>query len=92
VADLDEVWTWTAHRHGVNQADKYIEFLFAGVYELANSKRHRPVPLKRDCFYEILRWPNARDGHVVVYDLAADESRLTVLRVFHTKQNWGAQL
>ena len=40
--DLESIWTYTVRQWGVEQADRYIDFLTAAFVELANAPKTAP--------------------------------------------------
>ena len=91
VNELHDIWRWNAQQYGVVHADKYLGFLTDAIAKLASMhERGRAVPSRPDLRYIIVRRRAKGHGHVAVYNY--DDRELHLLHVFHTAQNWQAQL
>lgn len=91
LADLDQIWESNAERYSADRADRYLDFLRAGILELVEDPhRGRAVP-ERERYRYIVRKRRSRGaGHVVVYEVIED--RIEILGVFHTSQDWQGKL
>jgi plasmid stabilization system protein ParE len=87
--ELREIWQWNAERHGPSHADEYLQFLIAAIESLARPDAiGRPVPNRPNLRYILMRRRIGGHGHIAVYEI--EEERTTVLRIFHTAQDWQA--
>lgn len=90
-ADLLGIWHWNALEYGEKRADSYVEFLLEAVQKLAASPQIGP---------EVSDYPGLRrylvkrrsrgHGHLVFYRVAG--SRLEVIHIYHTAQDWQGRL
>jgi plasmid stabilization system protein ParE len=88
---LREIWEWNAERYSPSHADAYLQFLTTTIESLAQPDfPARPVPGRPGVWYLLIRRRTGGHGHVAVYEVA--DNRVTVLRIFHTAQDWQAVL
>jgi plasmid stabilization system protein ParE len=91
VGALREIWEWNAEGHTPSHADAYLQFLATGIESLAvPDAAGRPVPGRPEVWYRLIRRRPGGHGHIVVYRVA--NNRVTLLRIFHTAQDWQAAL
>jgi toxin ParE1/3/4 len=86
LADLDDIWRFTAERWSLNQADRYIDDLVR-VFEtialfptLARERAEFSPPVRIQ----------SHEGHLVIY--LVTEGEVVVLRVLGGRQDWLAIL
>ena len=85
--DLDEIWRWNARQHGAGHANEYLAFLRRAIDELATTHAQgRVVDGRPDLPHRTVRHRSRGHAHVPVYHV--DGTMVTVVRVFHTAQNW----
>lgn len=86
--DLWSIWSFNVDRYGLERADRYVAFLREGIARLAAEydlgRRVEDSPSLRTMAF---RRRMGGDGHIVVYEVDLDAERITVLHVFHTKQD-----
>lgn len=88
---LREIWLWNADRYGPEHADGYLRFLENAIGTLARPEvAGRPVPGRPDLRYLPFRRRAGAHGHVIVFHAAGDQ--VTVLRLFHTAEDWQSSL
>lgn len=79
-ADIDEIWDYSAHRWGPDQADHYTDALRDACHALARGTKHgRPAEVLPD-FQKYLC------GSHVIYFLDSPD-RLDVIRILHQRQD-----
>lgn len=81
VADLDDIWAYTAERWSAGQAKGYLTGLNGSLMLLC---QHPEIARLHD-FTPPLRIFRFR-SHLVVFQ--ADESTLDVIRILHMRSNW----
>lgn len=82
IADLDDIWRYSAERWSLERADRYIDEMvraFELVASIPTLARERPE------FKPPVRI-HAHQSHVIVYALGADE--VIILRVLGGRQDW----
>ena len=91
--ELYDIWLYNAERRSENDATDYEAFLIRGIDSLAETHPFgRPVdgfPRLRSMAFR--RNPRG-DGHLAVYEVDPAAETVTVLHVFHTKQNLQGRL
>jgi plasmid stabilization system protein ParE len=84
---LREIWQWNADRYGTDHADGYLQFLQTAIETLARPETAgRPIAGRPDLRYLLIRRRTGGHGHVAVFQV--DGNQVTVLRLFHTAQDW----
>ncbi len=84
---LREIWHWNAEHYGMRHADAYIQHLQAAIDSLARPDVvGRPVAGRPDFRYLLIRRRSGGHGHVAVFQVSGEQ--ITVLRLFHTAQDW----
>ncbi len=89
--DLEEIYSYTAHFYGIEQAEQYLDFLRAQ----AEAAAEGPEPvLSPEAFPDLslilVKWSGARHGHYLVAKLT--KSELLVVRVLHTAMDLESRL
>lgn len=79
--DLESIWAYTARQWGVEQADRYIDFLTAAFAELANSPQTAPACNHIRPGY--LRWGVER--HMIYFRVT--DYGIAVIRVLHDRMD-----
>jgi plasmid stabilization system protein ParE len=88
---LLETWEWNARRYSPGHADAYVRFVKKSIDALADpSANGKPVPSRDDVRYLLVRRRGSGHGHIAVF--ATEGNVVTVLRIFHTAQDWQAAL
>lgn len=91
VAELAGIWQWNVERYDRLHADEYLAFLTEAIRQLpATCQRGKCVPARPDLRHLMVRRKRRGHGHIVVYRF--DETRIDVLHVFHSAQDWQARL
>lgn len=86
--DLRGVWRYNVEHRSVAQANAYSAFLIDGIDHLGTEyDRGRPVGGFPHLLRTTLRRRPRGDGHIVVYEVDPDAEMITILHVFHTKQD-----
>ena len=88
---LSDIWLWNATHYGSAHADGYVRFLEAAFETLTWAETvGRPVPDRPEYRYLLIKRRAGGHGHVAVFQV--DGEQVTVLRIFHTAQDWAATL
>jgi plasmid stabilization system protein ParE len=88
---LLEIWEWNALRYSSRHADAYVRFVKKSIDGLAaHSANGKPVPGRDDVRYQLVRRRASGHGHIAVF--ATEGNVVTVLRIFHTAQDWQTAL
>jgi plasmid stabilization system protein ParE len=88
---LFEIWEWNAQRYGAAHADAYLRFVKKRIDALADpSANGKPIPGRDDVRYLFVRRRASGHGHIAAR--MTEGSLATVLRIFHTAQDWQAAL
>ena len=86
--DLWSIWSFNVDRYGSSRANDYVSFIRRGIGALVTDHPFgHPVegfPRLRSTAFR--RNPRG-DGHLAVYEVDSTAGTVTVLRVFHTKQD-----
>jgi plasmid stabilization system protein ParE len=91
IESLREIWQWNAEHYGLRHADAYLDDLQAAVDSLAKPKVvGRPVDGRPKLRYLLIRRRSGGHGHLAVFQVVGN--RVTVLRLFHTAQDWQSSL
>jgi plasmid stabilization system protein ParE len=89
--ELDEIWAWNDERHGVGQANRYIEFLLDTIDSLVeNPSRGARVKSQPRLQYMMIQRRKKQHDQVVIFSVGGN--RVDVLHVFHSAQDWEARL
>lgn len=89
--DLLNIWTWNATKYSPRHAKSYLDFLESELASLEHRfSKGKPVPTRPDYWYITARKGRRGAGHVIVYLVEMNVVR--VIGVFHTAQDWQAQL
>jgi plasmid stabilization system protein ParE len=84
---LDEIWGWNAEYYDVDHADEYIQYLRGEFEKLATEYlTGRVVQDRADLRYIVVRRNLKKHGHIAVYRF--DRNTVTILRLFHTAEDW----
>jgi toxin ParE1/3/4 len=85
-SDLDEIWTYSAERWGMDRADRYIRDLIGVAEKIASGKRRgracddiRPGYFRCTC-----------QSHVIFYKLTAGS--VDVIRILHQRMDFTRRL
>ena len=88
---LLEIWEWNVQRYSPRHAEAYVRFVKKSIDALADpSTNGKPVPGRDDVRYLLVRRRASGHGHIAVF--AAEGNLVTVLRIFHTAQDWQTTL
>jgi len=91
IDELAAIWQWNAEHYSPGQADRYVGFLKGVINRLGDCyQQGKAIEVRPDLRYLLVRRRSKGHGHVIVYRF--DDSSVYVLHVFHTAQNWQAQL
>ena len=91
IDELDAIWRWNAEQYSVDHADAYSRYLRKCIDDLeTNYSSGKTVVTRPDLRYAMIRRRASGHGHIVVYK--SDETKVNVLHVFHTAQDWPAKL
>jgi plasmid stabilization system protein ParE len=89
--DLDEIWEWNVGRYGLGHATRYLKSLLKYVDRLSTEyEMGQVVATKPKYRFRRLGDKSGGQGHLAVYRI--DTEGVTVLRVYHTAQDWPSQL
>jgi plasmid stabilization system protein ParE len=89
--DLDVVWDWNEKTYGRDHAARYVDFLRRHIDALGESYvRGRVVESRPKLRYIRISRRSRGHGHIAVYRVDAD--KVNILHIFHTAQNWQAQV
>lgn len=89
--DLDDIWRWNASRYGSAHASKYRDFVLSCINGLADSVNlGKPVPGRPEYRSLLIQRRSGGHGHLAVYGVIGD--KITVIRIFHTSQDWPNQI
>lgn len=84
--DLAGIYTYSAEQWGEVQAEMYIQFLnhfMQGIAE--NPVIGKPIFKRKEYFGFIVRWPKAKHGHNIVYQVT--DYGIFVNRILHTSMD-----
>ena len=85
-SDLDEVWTYSAERWGMDRADRYIRDLIGAVEKIASGKRRgRACDDIRPGYFRC-----ACRSHVIFYTLMG--KTVDVIRILHQSMDFTHRL
>ena len=91
--ELNEVWRYNAEHHGARWADDYLDFLNDGIARLAAEHAYgrsiEGFPALRSMTF---RRRAGGDGHLANYEVDPSTRTISVLHVFHTKQDVSGRL
>ena len=82
IADLDDIWRFSAERWSIEQADRYIDDLtrifetIAAMPTLARERSEFKPPVRI----------HVHESHLIVYTIA--EEHVTILRLLGGRQDW----
>ncbi|SRR5579871_6827300 len=89
--DLNEIWRWNADHYDRSRADKYTQFLRDSLVAIAATARPgKSLPGNSDLRYILLRRKSRGHGHIAVFK--PEPSRIVVLQIFHTAQDWQSEI
>lgn len=84
---LREIWLWNAQRYGAPHANGYLRFLESAIEKLSRPEATgRPVPNRPNYRYLLIQRRSGSHGHIAVFQ--TDNGTVTILRIFHTSQDW----
>ncbi len=90
-ADWVAIWQYNATEFGERRADSYIGFLESEIERLAHSPSLGPIvpefPGLRRRLAKRRSWGH---GHIIFYRVK--ESRLEIIHIYHTAQDWQSKL
>ncbi len=85
------VWQWNAVEYGERRADSYIAFLESEIEKLARSPGLGVAVEEFPGLWRRLAKRRSRGhGHIVFYRVV--ESRLEIIHIYHTAQDWQSKL
>jgi len=88
---LDQVWRSSADRYGHSHADAYLRLLKDAIRSLeVPSAVGKAVPGRPNVYYLLVRRRASGHGHILVYEIPGNQ--VSVLRLYHTAQDWQAKL
>jgi plasmid stabilization system protein ParE len=89
--EIGEIYRWNIGYYGVDHADRFIEFLIKAIYDIAeNPERGLSIDTRPNLRYVVIRRRSRGHGHIAVYTVHGKTVR--VLHVFHSAQDWAAQI
>ena len=93
MADLNDIFDYNLAKRGRQAAETYAEFLESSI-ELIPDRWQSDLNVggRLDTFAHTITRRSKRDGHVAIYRVDEAAATITVLAVFHTKQNWPEQI
>ena len=84
--DLAAIGAYTAQQWGLEQSDRYLDFLLASMYELANNPTWgKPIRRRPGMFEKVCRWKSAYYAHRVIFETTP--LGIHVIRVLHTSMS-----
>lgn len=90
-ADLVGIWQWNANEFGVRRADGYVEFLLTEIEKVAKQPDGCvAVPEFPGLMRKLIKRRSRGNGHIVFFRVR--ESRLEVIHIYHTAQDWHGRL
>jgi plasmid stabilization system protein ParE len=93
VANLNEIFDYNLAKRGHRAAEAYAEFLESSIDLIPKRRQSDPeIKGRRHTFAHTMTRRSKRDGHVAIYRVDEAAATITVLAVFHTKQNWPEQI
>jgi len=91
IDELDAIWRWNAARYNAQLASQYILFLKSRIDQLGKDySKGKFVGTRADLRYVNIRRKARGHGHAAVYRV--DQTKVDILHVFHTAQDWQAKL
>jgi toxin ParE1/3/4 len=87
VADLDAIWTFTADRWGVAQADAYVRELHDACAALSRRER-----VDQDASGLRPGYRKLRCGRHVIFHRAPDDGSIEIVRILHDRMDVEARL
>ena len=91
--DLLEIWNWNARERSPKHADQYLAFLRECLHRLIDVPTlGQPMVAFPELRVLFMLKRSRGQGHVAAYELDATGGQVTVLRIFHTSQDWQAKL
>ncbi len=81
--DREEIYSYTVHHWGVEQAEDYAQLLAdTALLVVEKSTLSRPVEGTIGVYAAFVKWPNARYGHFIIFEYEADG--IYILRILHS--------
>ena len=91
--DLNEIYDYNAKTKSVRQADTWDRFLKRNIAALAKFYDvGRVITNSPELKHIVCQKRPKADGHILVYEVDLAQKVVTILRVFHTKQDWQTKL
>jgi len=91
--ELNKIWRYNAEHRSEGQADEWDRFLKGKIRSLATSyERGKRVEEFPGLLYLFAQKRAGTDGHIVVFQTDQLTKTVTVLHVFHSKQDWRNEL
>lgn len=82
VADLDDIWRFSAERWSIGQADRYIDDLVR-IFEMISAM---PTLARERAEFKPPVRIHVHESHLIIYMIAED--RVTILRLLGGQQDW----
>ena len=91
--ELRDIWSWNARKNGRDHASAYVRFLEDGIAALATEyNRGQPEDEFPGIFRMTYQQTSRRDGHVAIYEVDESVGIVSVLHIYHTKQDIESRL
>lgn len=85
-SDFAENHNYTAHTWGLEQAERYSDFIEAAAFEAAaNPHAGKRVEGHPVAYAVYVKWPKAKYGHYIIY--RSTDDGIYVLRILHGAMN-----
>lgn len=87
--DLDRIWAYNATQFGRQRADAWDAFLVSVIERLGSDYgMGRSVDDVPELQFVTARKRPRAHGHIIVYEVDAEQAVVFVLHIFHTSQDW----
>ena len=84
--DREEIYTYTAHQRGVDQAERYSNFLADAAANIVDGViAVRPVEGADGAYASFVKWPKAKYGHFLIFEYEPDG--IHILRILHSSMD-----
>ena len=84
--DREEIYSYTVHHWGLDQAELYAQLLADTAFEQAQQRGLAMLVEGADRAYAaFVKWPNAKYGHFIIFEYETEG--IYVLRILHSAMN-----
>lgn len=89
--DLEHIYEWTFRYWGIEQAERYHDFLIGRMIEVESGVLRGTELNKRPGYYTYLAiWDGAKNGHRIIFKESFDG--IVIIRVLHSAMDYYRQI